>query len=523
MNSAFLTDGYKTGHHQQYPQNTTKVLSNLTPRSAKHAPMQCKDYVIVWGVQMALTVIKDHFDKHFFKTELRNSPYGEPKMMKKMKSGVIDEIKEEFSLYLNTDYDTKHFEDLWDLGYLPIEVRSLPEGSICPIGVPMMTIHNTHPDFYWVTNYLETVISNLIWKPITSATIAYAYKKLLVGWAEKTDSKNVEFVDFQGHDFSMRGMDSIFATQSSGLGHLLSFKGTDSLPSIYGARKYYDAKGFVGGTVPATEHSVMCAGSKEGELETFRRLLKTYPTGVLSVVSDTWDLWRVSTEYLTILKEEIMARDGKLVIRPDSGDPADIICGDPKAKVGSPQYKGLVEILWDTFGGTINGDEYKVLDSHIGAIYGDSITLERAQDICDRLEKKGFASTNVVFGIGSFTYQFNTRDTFGFAVKATYVEFKTSCVKNCVEGCDGECIVGSEIFKDPITDDGTKKSAKGLTMVKQDKGAHGLSRPYLKDQVSWEEFTSDENLLKVVFKDGEFTQRVTLDEARERLNSNPYG
>jgi nicotinamide phosphoribosyltransferase len=527
MNSAFLTDGYKTGHHLQYPGNITKVLSNLTPRSSKHAPMQCRDYVVVWGVQMALTVIKDHFDKNFFKTELRNSPYGEPKLLNKIKKDVIDEIKEEFSMYLNTDYDTKHFEDLWDLGYLPIEVRSLAEGSICPIGVPMMTIHNTDKRFYWITNYLETVISNLIWKPITSATIADAYKKLLVGWAVKTDSNNVEFVDFQGHDFSMRGMDSIFATQSSGLGHLLSFKGTDSLPSIYGARKYYDAKGFVGGTVPATEHSVMCAGSKEGELETFRRLLKTYPTGVLSIVSDTWDLWNVATEYLPILEEEIMARDGKLVIRPDSGDPADIICGESiesLMKSGKydlaydefyhlPQHKGLVEILWDTFGGTINEDGYKVLDSHIGAIYGDSITLERAQNICARLEKKGFASTNVVFGIGSFTYQFNTRDTFGFAVKATYVEFINDA---------GE-IVGREIFKDPITDDGTKKSAKGLPMVKQDKGAHGMSKPYLYDQATWEEFTSDENMLKVIFRDGEFVKRTTLDEARARLTSNPYG
>jgi nicotinamide phosphoribosyltransferase len=173
----------------------------------------------------------------------------------------------------------------------------------------------------------------------------------------------------------------------------------------------------------------MCSGGKDDEIGTFRRLLETYPTGILSVVSDTWDLWKVCTEHVVTLKEEIMARDGKLVIRPDSGNPADILCGlntGPDmyhTKIALyPAYKGVIELLWDVFGGTINEQGYKVLDPHIGAIYGDSITIERAEEICKRLEDKGFASTNVVLGIGSFTYQYNTRDTFGFAMKATYVE-----------------------------------------------------------------------------------------------------
>lgn len=164
------------------------------------------------------------------------------------------------------------------------------------------------------------------------------------------------------------------------------------------------------------------------EYQVFKRLLGTYPTGILSVVSDTFDLFKVITEYLPRLKEEILSRDGKLVIRPDSGDPVDIICGlntNPKALEAFKYYddvdewdrhefKGVVELLWEVFGGTVNEQGYKVLDSHIGVIYGDSITLERANEICRRLEEKGFASTNVVLGIGSFTYQYNTRDTFGF-------------------------------------------------------------------------------------------------------------
>jgi nicotinamide phosphoribosyltransferase len=261
----------------------------------------------------------------------------------------------------------------------------------------------------------------------------------------------------------------------------------------------------------------MCAGGKEDEVETFRRLLETYPTGILSVVSDTWDLWKVCTEHVVTLKEEIMARDGKLVIRPDSGDPSDIICGrntsydyqqyykgdatlqeyneENKTNYSESEMKGVIELLWDVFGGTVNAQGYKVLDSHIGAIYGDSITIARADEICARLEAKGFASTNVVLGIGSFTYQYNTRDTFGFAMKATYVEVNDE---------------GREIFKDPITDDGTKKSATGLLHVTKANNEYMLV-----DKVSWAEEVGGE--LQVIYYDGEFFNTTTLMEIKNRL------
>ena len=394
----------------------------------------------------------------------------------KPKDEVCGEMKRELSLYLGSDYDVSHFEALHDLGYLPIHVKALEEGTLAPIRVPVLTIYNTHPDFYWVTNYLETILSNLLWKPMTSATIAHTYRKVLTKWQEKTDTERGWFIDWQGHDFSMRGMDSVDAVISSGLGHLTSFSGTDSLPTLHGARKYYGEEGFVGGSVNATEHSVMCAGGADDEVGTFRRLLETYPTGILSVVSDTWDLWKVCTEHVVTLKEEILARDGKLVIRPDSGDPVDIICGNGKEvdaynDVNGREYnesKGVIELLWDVFGGTVNEQGYKVLDSHIGAIYGDSITIDRADEICKRLEAKGFASTNVVLGIGSFTYQYNTRDTFGFAMKATYVEVmeeKITDYGNPGTEAKVRVKVGREIFKDPITDDGTKKSVSEISQL----------------------------------------------------------
>jgi nicotinamide phosphoribosyltransferase len=522
MNPLLLTDGYKTGHHQQYPKGTTLVYSNFTPRSNKYGPKGA-DKVVSFGQQMIMKQIHEVFHTEFFS---------------KPKDEVCGEMKKELSLYLGTDYDVTHFEQLHDLGYLPINVKAIEEGTLVPIKVPVLTIYNTHPDFYWVTNYLETIISNLLWKPMTSATIAHTYRKVLTKWQEKTDSEKAWFIDWQGHDFSMRGMDSIEATTASGLGHLTSFLGTDSLPAIGGARKYYGEEGFVGGSVNATEHSVMCAGSKDDEIGTFRRLLQTYPKGILSVVSDTWDLWKVCTEHIVTLKEEILARDGKLVIRPDSGDPVDILCGHLKGneEESYKQYrdkiyqmrkdkgivlgmekiapeKGVIELLWDVFGGTTNEQGYKVLDSHIGAIYGDSITIDRADEICARLEAKGFASTNVVLGIGSFTYQYNTRDTFGFAMKATYVELEEISGVSIGEvgTMDVKNTIGREIFKDPITDDGTKKSATGLLHVTK----HNENGYMLVDKVSWE--TEGNGELQTIYKDGKFYNETTLTEIRQQL------
>ena len=516
MNPLLLTDGYKTSHHVQYPENTVTVVSNFTPRANRYAPNGA-NHVVVFGTQMVMMQIHEMFQKDFFD---------------KPKDEVCGEIKKELSLYLNTDYDVTHFEKLHDLGFLPIQVLSLPEGELAPIRVPVLMILNTHPDFYWVTNYLETILSNLLWKPMTSATIAREYRKTLQGWQEKTDKDRGWFVDWQGHDFSMRGMDSVEAVVASGLGHATSFLGSDSLPVIHGARKFYGEEGFVVGSVPATEHSVMSAGGKEDEIETFRRLLKIYPTGILSVVSDTWDLWKVCTEYLPKLKDEVLARDGKLVIRPDSGDPVDILCGNKVDTFGNwknfqdEEYKGVsektfrniceskgvIELLWDVFGGTINEQGYKVLDPHIGAIYGDSITIERANAICERLAAKGFASTNVVLGIGSYTYQYNTRDSFGFAVKATYVEL-AEVVPSPESDKVGIKIVGREIFKDPITDDGMKKSARGLIKVVKDQNDEYV----LIDQVNWDDVNAPNNELKLIYDDGYFYNTTTLTEIRSRI------
>ena len=480
-------DAYKIGHKDQYAPGTTMVYSNLTARSGKHSNVPNGKGVVFVGLQFVIIdTLINNWDNTFFD---------------KRKEAVIPKYQSAVEKVLGSTVSVDHMADLHDLGYLPVEVRALPEGSFVPYGVPMLTIHNTHPDFFWVTNMLETMLSAELWHMITSATVANEYRKGFLKYAEETGAA-LDGVPFQAHDFSMRGMSGCVAAAMSGFAALaVGSYGTDSLPAIQLAEEYYSAGSneVVGMSVNATEHSVMCSNTKESEINTFKRLIsETYPSGIVSIVSDTWDFWKVVTEFLPVLKEDILSREGKVVIRPDSGDPVKIICGDSSSAEGTPEHKGLVECLWETFGGTINSLGYKVLDEHIGAIYGDSITLERQSLILSILKDKGFCSSNIVLGIGSYTFQHVTRDTHGMAVKSTYVE---------IEG------VGREIFKDPKTDDGTKKSAKGLLQVVSYKDGELLE---LRDQVTWKQAST--GALKTVFKDGVLLQETSLASIRSRVN-----
>ena len=490
-----LADFYKIHHVKMFPDNMLSLYSNFTPRKSR---LKGIDKVVVFGIQhIVITYLIEEWNTNFFYVPL-------------------DKVLSTYKRHCNVD--ASHIERLHKLGYLPLKVKALPEGSLCPIGVPLLTVTNTVKGYGWLVNYIESALSTYLWQMITSATIALEYRKILEKYAKKTDKNNLAFVDWQGHDFSMRGMSSIQSAIYSGMGHLISFTGTDTIPAIYQVESSYPTQSLIGASIPATEHSVMCMGTKEDEVGTFSRLLDLYPTGPLSVVSDTWDLWEVLTMYLPKLKEKILARDGKLVIRPDSGDPVDIICGHKCSLEGwdyeeyknnevkslqwnKNQFKGVVELLWDVFGGTVNDQGYKVLDSHIGCIYGDSITLERAEQICKRLEKKGFASTNVVYGIGSYTYQYNTRDTFGFAMKATHGSVLNSYNE----------IEEREIYKSPVTDSGEKKSAKGLLQVYLDKNNNYA----LKQQCSKEE--EDKGELKAVFYNGVKLTFTGFHTIRERL------
>lgn len=516
-----LTDGYKLGHHFQYPEGTQMVYSNWTPRSSKYLP-EAEEGAVVFGIQY---LIKEYLIKQF-NENFFNLP----------KREAVHEFYERVNNFVGIDnVGIEHIEALHDLGYLPIEIKALPEGSICPIRVPMMTIKNTKDEFFWLTNYLETLISTTLWLPCTSATSARLYKKELKRHAVRTGFPDDVNIGFSCHDFSMRGMAGVEAAIMSGMAHMTAFCGSETIPAIRAVEEYYNAdssKELVAATVPATEHSVMCAGGKDDEIETFRRLInEIYPKGIVSIVSDTWDFWQVVEDFLPKLKKEIMARDGRVVIRPNSGDPVDIICGlrtnphyhtrikegkyyccftpfeDPfldsddssYTEVSEGQYYGAYYMLGKTFGWntTING--YRYPSTKVGLLYGDSITLKRQKQIYLRLEAAHMAACNLVLGVGSYTYQFKSRDSLGFAVKATAVRV------------NGEL---RSIFKQPKTDDGTKNSLKGLIRVDE---LQGVCKEYVASDCQTEE-QEQGGCLETVFKDGKLLKDYTLAEIRERVD-----
>ncbi len=549
-NTLFYSDGYKVGHKRMLAPNTDYLAGSWIPRSLKHAPVGVTK-ITSFGEQLTWKWLHDEFEENFFFTEARNS----------CNSLLVEGFKEnlknkamrfasDMSLYLGLPYDGTHFGELWDLGYLPIKVKALPEGLETGPNIPHMTFINTVKGFAWLTLYLETIVSSLAWKPSTSATISTQYLRNATEWVNKTDPDNAWLIPFLCHDFSARGL-SPWDMLSSGLGHAVSFRGSDTLIVIPGARYFYgESEDEVCiNSVNASEHSVSTTKIfTVGEKQMIIDWLIEFPTGILSIVADTFDLWKLLLEYVADpeVKALIMARDGKLVIRPDSGNPVDIICGksvlftkeltkenvysfisgkakheffhkDGKYYKGSfagfgnldceweeitnitPDIRGVINILWDTFGGKVNAQGYKVLDPHIGAIYGDSINLERQVTIYKRLATLGFAATNIVLGVGSYTYQYNTRDTLGFAAKGIWFENNGT---------------GIDIYKDPVTDDGTKKSLKGLLCVVE----NGLGEIICETQCTKER--ESQGLLQVIYQDGHFFNQTTLTEVRERVAAN---
>lgn len=532
LNPLTQIDFYKSGHIFQYPEGTESVYSNFTARSDRLAPVlrsglaAFEGKVVFVGLQGFIKeFLINAFNEGFFKIP---------------KDRAVRQYQRRMDTALGVGaVPVDHIAALHDLGYLPIRVKALPEGSRVNIKVPLFTVRETRKEFAWLTNYLETVFSSFNWKPITVATVAYEYRRLLEAYAEVTGA-DASFVDWQAHDFSARGLSGPEDSMRASFAHLVSFTGTDTVAAIDYAEAYYGAdadKELIGGSVPATEHSVMSMGGQLDELSTFRRLVtEVYPAGIVSIVSDTWDFWQVITEYARVLKNEILERrpnalgQAKVVFRPDSGDPVkiltgytndELVCGADGQPVrlndggytvrsddGAPQNgdalritaaerKGAVECLWDIFGGTLTRKGFRVLNERVGLIYGDSITLTRAERILERLRNKGFASTNCVFGVGSYSYQYLTRDSFGMAMKATWGRVK------------GEA---RELSKDPKTDNGIKKSAVGLLRVERQGKDYVLFDRQTEAQES-------QGLLQDVFIDGTLVREQTLAQIRERVRS----
>lgn len=471
-NLLLLTDVYKLNHMLMYTPGTTKVYSYLCARSSKNF-----DKTVFFGLQ-------------YYLKEYLSQPITE------------DNAQVFFQTYKDilgpVPVDVIHkINSLVKLGYLPIEIKAVQEGDILPVKNVLMTITNTHPDFYWVVGFVESLLLKL-WYPITVATGCYAYREVVENAFAETVDADLHFLkDFTVHDFGYRGDTSEEGAAISGAAHLLSFKGSDTIPALPFVKNYYGSNGKdVMASVPASEHSVMCSFGRDGELDAYKNILKLFPTGLVSIVSDTYDIWNVLTNFAEILKDDILARDGKVVFRPDSGNPELIICGDPSAPEGSPAHKGCVRLLDEMFGHSINSKGYKVLNPKVGLIYGDGMYLDRYKRTLARLKDMGYAASNLVIGVGGILRN-HTRDTLGFAIKATYVEVS------------GE---HRDIEKDPVTDPG-KKSHKGLLALYKDEAGN----LYTKDQCSLDE--EGTGYLQPVFRNGRILRTCSFNTVRQNVMS----
>ncbi|AGN51601.1 nicotinamide phosphoribosyl transferase [Vibrio phage eugene 12A10] len=531
------TDFYKWAHPHLMLEGVTEMYGNFTSRHGKLSNIKGNEEVTFVGLQYFIKdVLIREWNETFF-SQPKDEVIAEVKLIARSALGV-------------TDYDTSHLEDLHDLGYMPVSIKALPEGVSVPYGVAPVTFVNTVEGFGWLEGFLETSFSCENFPIQTSATTARAYLKRTI---EAFDAAGLphDLVPFMCHDFSFRGMFGRHAAAMSGFGHLTAFAGTDTIPSILFAKKYYGAdlnSELVGASVNATEHSITTSAiaafmeedsalpKLEAEVKYVEYLMEQAPTGILSHVSDSFDFWAFVSEGLPMLKEQILSREGKLVIRPDSGDPVKVLTGlrifdgdsstiqytkrQVRSIAKTQEYdayiydgvvfeigavvdttpttyevKGLIECLGDLFGTTESPTGLKLLHDNIGAIYGDSITLERQDQIISRLEAKGYAGL-VVLGIGSFSYQYITRDTHGSAVKSTFA------VRDGVE---------FDVCKDPVTDK-KKKSAKGLLRIELEDGK------YIQyDQQTREQEQQGE--LREVFRDGNLLIETTLEKIRENVRN----
>lgn len=635
------SDFYKQAHAEQYPEGITKLISYATARMTRMPKEMCGDKLTVFGIQ---AYVKDFLIERFNDTFF-NVPLDE----------AMAEYKEIIGETFPIQYvDTGKFEALHKLGYLPVEVGCLAEGTRVPIRsafelpegqcqVPFMYIINTHPDFPWITEFLESVTSSEVWYPMAIANQAYYYRQIVNKWYGVTgcdDNARKSAIS----EFGFRGGKSSDAAIKASSAFLTSFNKTATIPAIKYMHDYYgDPVKEIGGGMISTEHSVMCSNfavdndvdyidfTCDSELENLRKLKnvnvddviknnsglymctnildnteipvgdmhinsdarmwcfndysaeevflkkllsKLYPAGAVSVVMDTYDYWpNLRRCGKGELKEIIMNRPGTVFFRGDSGDPVDIICGHvvagditiledlellftgrlPKeieqtlvkycgknicvenrdsgeyflykvnmngtteliGKLTDEEVLGTVGLLAEMFGYTTNDAGYKVLDSHVRAIYGDSITPNRAEQMYQRLAQKGFAACNVALGAGSFSTQCAetpdgrllpfTRDSYGIAVKATW----------CADETKGE---ERQLFKNPKTDTGKfKKSQKGLIYVTEENGEIVAYDGYTTDTIP-----KDGNLLQPIFRDGKMLKETTLAEIRTRLHNNEF-
>ena len=485
INPMLLCDFYKTVHSDMINPKMTKSMSYYTPRMSR---VNRWDKVVMFGVQMfCKTWLIDYFNQYFF--ELSE-----------------EEVVEEYTRVLDATlgkgiYGTEKIRKLHQLGYLPIEIIALPEGTMVPVHVPMFGITNTHDDFAWLPQALESLISAEMWYPQITATVGKTYRDIVNKYYAETVDDNVPRAKALGA-FDFRGDMCVDAALKAGAGWCLSFLNTATVPAIPYLENMFNCdctKEPVAYGAVSTEHFVMCSNyAVDGDEITFLRKMLTelYPNTSFSCVLDSYDYWNVIDNILPQLHDEILAHNGCMLMRGDSGDCVEVVTK-------------TVFKLWDQFGGTVNSKGYKVLDPHVKAIYGDSITVQRCEEIYEILMKEGFACSNVALGVGSFSMHCIEEDNM---LKPFTRDTFSSCIKACYAEVDGKCY---PVFKNP-KDGGFKKSQKGLCYVYEENGELKYKDEYTSKNIP------EGNLLETVFKDGKMVKDYTLDEIRQKLNGGEF-
>ncbi len=383
-----LTDSYKSTHWKQYPKGSTKVYSYLESRGGKF------NNTMFYGLQ------------YFIKQYLSGQVVTEEKIQKAKKFWDAH-----LGPGLFNESGWRHILDKHD-GHLPVRIKAVPEGTIVKTGNVLVTVENTDPEVPWLTNFLESILLQ-VWYPITVGTLSREVKKNLINYLKKTTSYNPEeisgVVAFMLHDFGFRGVSSVESSGLGGSSHIINFMGTDTVPAILFAQEFYNTENPLAFSIPASEHSTMTSWGEPFEVKAMENMLDSYPTGLVACVSDSFDIIRACRDYWgTALRDKILSRDGRLVIRPDSGDPVQTL-------------KQIFHILWDKFGGTTNDKGFKVLDPHVRVIQGDGVNFESISDICNMMIEEGFSIENIAFGMGGALLQKVDRDTQKFAFKCSSI------------------------------------------------------------------------------------------------------
>lgn len=466
INFLTLTDSYKYSHVDQYPNGTTKIFSYLESRGGQF------DNTVFFGLQYYL---KKYFEGQVIET------------------WMIDEVAELAAIHFGND---KVFDrSVWDYivsnhdGHLPLRIRAVPEGSVIPNKNVLMTIENTDPKCFWLTNFVETHLLK-IWYPITTASLSRACKQKINKYLLETADNNDGLL-FKLHDFGCRGVSSLESAAIGGAAHLVNFLGTDTVPAIVMLRDYYDAGKCCGFSIPATEHSTITSWKRTNECAAYRNLLERFPEGLVACVSDSYDIYTACKEmWGGELKEMVMNRNGTLVIRPDSGDPV----------IALPR---LLTILGNAFGFSLNKKGYKILDPHVRVIWGDGINLQSIEQILEAIKESGWSTDNVAFGMGGALLQQTNRDTNKFAIKCSHAIV------------NGEHI---DVFKDPIDDHG-KKSKTGRLSLYKDFETQKIFSDVMPPQSEFEspidQCRTRKELLQTVFYNGKVLVEQSLAEIRD--------